>query len=74
MRNVSAVPVPVPQEAAAPPAPGGPRLGALQQRDFRLLWLGMVVSQTGSWMQQITQNWLLWELTHSPLMLGLYGL
>jgi MFS family permease len=34
----------------------------------------MVVSQIGSWMQQITQNWLLWELTHSALMLGLYGL
>ena len=34
----------------------------------------MVVSQIGSWMQQITQNWLLWELTHSPLMLGAYGL
>ncbi|HZS01468.1 MAG TPA: MFS transporter [Chloroflexota bacterium] len=71
---MSAVPVPLPEEAASPPAPSGPRLGALQQRDFRLLWLGMVASQTGSWMQQITQNWLLWELTRSPLMLGLYGL
>src|SRR5581483_2429921 len=74
VRSVSAVPVPLPEEAASPPAPSGPRLGALQQRDFRLLWLGMVASQTGSWMQQITQNWLLWELTHSALMLGLYGL
>jgi hypothetical protein len=62
-----------PPAADAPPTRGG-RLGALQQRDFRLLWLGMVASQTGSWMQQITQNWLLWELTHSPLALGVYGL
>src|SRR5207237_1196717 len=62
----------LPPDGAA--SPRGSRLGALQQRDFRLLWLGMVVSQTGSWMQQITQNWLLWELTHSPLMLGFYGL
>jgi MFS family permease len=68
------VPPALSPESAAPPAPSNPRLGALQQRDFRLLWLGMVVSQTGSWMQQITQNWLLWELTHSPLMLGVYGL
>jgi MFS family permease len=63
---------PAPDGAA--PASGSRFGGALQQRDFRLLWLGMVVSQTGSWMQQITQNWLLWELTHSPLMLGVYGL
>src|SRR4051794_4884236 len=34
----------------------------------------MVASQIGSWMQQVTQNWLLWELTHSPLALGVYGL
>jgi MFS family permease len=67
-------PPPVAPETAAPPESRGARLGALQQRDFRLLWIGMVVSQTGSWMQQITQNWLLWELTHSPLMLGVYGL
>jgi hypothetical protein len=25
-------------------------------------------------MQQVTQNWLLWELTHAPLALGIYGL
>jgi MFS family permease len=72
--GVSAVPPPPSPESAAPPESRGPRLGALQQRDFRLLWLGMVVSQIGSWMQQITQSWLLWELTHSALMIGLYGL
>ncbi len=61
--------------AAAPSAPGGrSRFGALAQRDFRLLWLGMLVSQTGSWMQLVTTNWLLWELTQSPLMVGLNGL
>ena len=31
-------------------------------------------SRTGSWMQQVTQNWLLWELTHAPIALGVYGL
>jgi MFS family permease len=39
-----------------------------------LLWLGLVVANTGSWMQQVTQNWLLWELTHAPIALGVYGL
>ncbi len=67
------VPAPAsPQEAALPTASS--RFGALGQRDFRLLWLGLVASQIGSWMQQITQNWLLWELTHSPLATGIYGL
>jgi MFS family permease len=49
-------------------------MGPLGQRDFRLLWLGLVVANTGSWMQQVTQNWLLWELTHAPIALGFYGL
>ncbi len=34
----------------------------------------MVASQTGSWMQQVTQSWLLWDLTHAPIALGIYGL
>src|SRR5262249_18781048 len=62
-------------DVRAPP-PGrslGP-LAVLQQRDFRLLCAGLLVSQTGSRVQQLAQNWLLWELTHSPLALGVYGL
>src|SRR5689334_1507179 len=74
LRSVSAVHGSPSHEPPTAPEGGSRFGGALQQRDFRLLWLGMVVSQTGSWMQQITQNWLLWELTHSPLMLGFYGL
>jgi hypothetical protein len=70
----SAARPPPPAVPGETPARGGTRLGALHQRDFRLLWLGMVASQIGSWMQQVTQNWLLWELTHSPLALGVYGL
>ena len=43
---------------------------ALHLRDFRLFWLGQVVSNTGSWMQSIAQAWLVLELTDSPLALG----
>jgi MFS family permease len=67
-------PAPSTPPAAKPPADRPAALGALGQRDFRLLWLGLIVSNTGAWMQQVTASWLLWELTHSPLLLGVYGL
>ncbi len=49
-------------------------LVALQHRDFRLLWLGQVVSVAGTQMQQITINWHVYQLTGSPVALGLLGL
>jgi MFS family permease len=64
---------PAPEAAPPRPADGG-RLGVLQLRDFRLLWIGFIIAHTGSWMQQVTSNWLLWELTHSPLAIGTMGL
>ncbi len=39
-----------------------PRLAALQHRDFRLLWLGQLVSTIGSQMQIIAINWHIFEL------------
>ncbi|MGE5140563.1 MAG: MFS transporter [Rudaea sp.] len=47
---------------------------ALQYRDFRLLWFGQLVSVSGSQMQIVAINWHVWQLTHSPLALGLIGL
>ena len=49
------------------------RLAAFRYRDFRLFWLSLFVSNIGSWMQMTTTNWLLYELTSSPLQLGLNG-
>jgi MFS family permease len=46
-------------------------LGALRHRDFRLFWGGQLVSLIGTWMQSVGQAWLVLELTHSPLQLGL---
>jgi MFS family permease len=45
----------------------------MRHRDFRLLWLGLAVSMTGSWMQSMAQGWLVLRLTDSPLALGLVG-
>jgi MFS family permease len=50
---------------------GPVRLGALRHRDFRLFCIGQLISQIGTWMQSVAQAWLVLELTHSPLQLGI---
>ena len=46
---------------------------ALRYRDFRLLWLGQIVSVTGSQMQLAAVNWHVWLLTKSAFALGMIG-
>lgn len=41
--------------------------------NYRLLWTGTLLTQTGSWMQQVAQGWLVLQLTNSPLALGMVG-
>lgn len=61
------------QRPAADPPPAA-RLGALRHRDFRLLWAGSLISNVGTWMHVVAQGWLMYQLTDSPLALGLVGL
>lgn len=44
---------------------------SLQYRNFRLYWGGQIISQVGTWMQIVAQSWIVYDLTDSPLMLGL---
>ena len=46
---------------------------ALRHRNFRLFWFGQLVSLIGTWMQSIGQSWLVLELTHNALLLGVVG-
>src|SRR5437870_9786731 len=46
---------------------------SLRHRNFRLLWMGQLVSVTGSQMQLVAINWHIYLLTHSALALGLVG-
>ncbi len=49
-------------------APGVP--GALQVRDFRQFWLASLISNCGSWLQTVAAGYLVFQLTHSPGMVG----
>ena len=47
---------------------------ALRYRNFRLFWLGQLVSVTGTFMQGTAQQWLVLTLSpHNPLPLGIVG-
>ena len=46
---------------------------SLRHRNFRLYWLGQLISLIGTWMQSVAQGWLMHRLTSSPFMLGLLG-
>ncbi|HEX9990745.1 MAG TPA: MFS transporter [Chloroflexia bacterium] len=47
---------------------------ALRHRDFRLLWVGGFVSQTGSQMRVVAVGVQLWDITHDFTAVGLLGL
>lgn len=56
------------------PVSRGQLFSSLRHRNYRLLWEGTLVSQSGDWMDQIALNWLVLELTNSTLYLGLVNL
>ena len=61
--------------ATAPLAPGGLRVfTALRHRNYRLYWIGFLLSIIGFQMQQVAMQWLAYDLTGSPLYLGTVGL
>ena len=55
-------------------APGSRPYRTLRHRDFRRLWVGQLVSLTGTQMQVAAINWHVYLLTRSPLALGIVGL
>lgn len=46
---------------------------ALRSRNFRLLWQAQIVSTMGTFLQVVAENWLLYDLTGSTLLLGAVG-
>jgi MFS family permease len=70
----------VPAADTPPEVVGRPRRGggatwrdtfaALKHRNFRLFFVGQLVSLTGTWMQATAQGWLVYQLTGSKVLLG----
>ncbi|MFG3658363.1 MFS transporter [Streptomyces sp. NPDC047706] len=52
-------------------APRARLLSSLKIRNYRLFFLGQVVSNNGTWMQRIAQDWLVLSLTGSSTAVGI---
>jgi len=46
---------------------------AMKNRNYRIFFIGQLISLTGTWMQQIALSWLVYRLTNSPFLLGMVG-
>lgn len=62
------------QKKAQQPSPTGRNpFRVFANRDYSLYFGGQLVSQVGTWMQQIALSWLTYRMTGSALMLALVG-
>ncbi len=52
-------------------SPRSSTLSALKSPNFRLYFIGQLVSVSGTWMQNVAEGYLVFKLTHSELWLGL---
>jgi len=48
----------------------GRMFAALHERNFRLYFIGQLISQSGTWMQSVAQGWLVLQITNSSFDLG----
>jgi hypothetical protein len=75
--NSAAGKVPLPLEVEVAVMPKRSRLSmgfrALAHRNFQLFMSGQLISLIGTWMQNISQAWLVYQLTGSSLLLGVVG-
>ncbi|GHG60213.1 MFS transporter [Streptomyces griseocarneus] len=61
--------------AESPPAPGGKAGGdgmfaSLRVRNYRYFFIGQFLSNSGTWMQFVAQDWLVFDLTGSTFAVG----
>lgn len=57
--------------AAAPPRGFRHALRAFRHRDFAIFWTGALASNTGSWVQNLTVPYVLYQVTESAFWVGL---
>jgi len=46
-------------------------VSVFRHRNYRLFYSGQLVSLVGTWITLVAQGWLVYDLTHSPFLLGL---
>jgi MFS family permease len=56
-----------------PPARWRLLIRALESRNYRLFFMGQLVSLIGTWMTRVATSWLVYRLTNSAFLLGLTG-
>src|ERR1700738_2873694 len=72
---MSTTPIPQQQPEITAPKRRLQTFRALRYRNFRLLWISLVVSSVGTWLQIVSQSLLVLKITHnSPLALGIVSL
>ncbi len=64
VQHVTLLPLPVRSAATT-------TFRSLRVRNFRLFWMGQMVSMAGTWMQSVAQNWLVLTITDSGVALGI---
>jgi MFS family permease len=60
---------PIPSPPAVSPKGWRKTFRAFSYRDYRLLWAGAFISSSGTWMQEVAQNWLILTMTGSASLL-----
>src|SRR5918911_2125019 len=57
--------------AGSHPEPGASIWSPLQRAVFRSVWIALIASNIGTWMQGVGAAWLMTSLTPSPLLVAL---
>lgn len=61
------------KDLSAVQSPASTRFRAMQHRNFQLFIAGQLISLIGTWMQTTAQLWLVYRLTNSAALLGVFG-
>jgi MFS family permease len=60
-----------PNKRIIPPPSADSTFAAMRHRNFQLYFGGQLISNIGTWMQIIAQGWVVYQIGHSELILGL---
>jgi MFS family permease len=71
IREQSDEPVKPILSSSPPPSDGNTTFVAMRHRNFQLYFGGQLISNIGTWMQIIAQGWVVYQIGHSELTLGL---